>query len=145
MDHTSLDDLLGIDPHDPAQQAAAQDVDEFVDLIETLVRIRKQNGLTQTEVADRMGTTQSAVSDIENIAGDPHISTIQRYARAVQARVRFTVTRDPGHTTVIATPKTAWLKIMPCHTATTVRAFAAPTEPSPPQAARPGATVVRQP
>lgn len=89
-----LDELLGIDPQDPAQAEASRDVQEFTTLIESLVRLRKDQGLTQKDVAEAMGTTQSAVSDIESIAGDPRISTVQRYARAVRAmlgfRLRFT-------------------------------------------------------
>ncbi|MFI6762455.1 helix-turn-helix domain-containing protein [Micromonospora sp. NPDC050417] len=34
-----------------------------------------------------MQTTQSAVSDLENGCVDPHLSTLQRYARAVTARL----------------------------------------------------------
>lgn len=88
---TGLYDLLGIDPEDPAQRAAEEDTDEFVALIDTLVAMRKGFGLTQAEVAEAMGTTQSAVSDIERIGGDPRISTVQRYARAVRARLHLRV------------------------------------------------------
>lgn len=41
----------------------------------------------QREVAARMGTTQSAVSDLEQGRVDPRLSTLQRYVRAVGARV----------------------------------------------------------
>lgn len=34
-----------------------------------------------------METTQSAVSDFERLGGDPKLSTIQRYARAVGVRL----------------------------------------------------------
>lgn len=45
---------------------------------------RKEAGLSQTEVAQRMGTTQSAVSDLESGAvGDPRLFTVLRYAQAV--------------------------------------------------------------
>ena len=36
-------------------------------------------GMTQREVAKRMGTTQSAISDIET-GGNPTIATLDRYA-----------------------------------------------------------------
>nr|WP_246405311.1 helix-turn-helix domain-containing protein [Nocardiopsis algeriensis] len=86
-----LDDLLGIDAEAPEQQEADQDVQEFVSLIDALVELRKQQGLTQSDVASAMGTTQSAVSEIESVANDPRISTVQRYARAVCARLQFRV------------------------------------------------------
>ena len=49
-----------------------------------LLRARARAGLTQDAVAERMGTTKSAISRLE-AAGKhaPSLSTLQRYARAV--------------------------------------------------------------
>ena len=51
---------------------------------EQLLRARARAGLTQDAVAERMGTTKSAISRLE-AAGKhtPSLSTLQRYARAV--------------------------------------------------------------
>jgi transcriptional regulator with XRE-family HTH domain len=43
-------------------------------------------GLTQGDVAARMGTTQSVVACIESGRGTPSIRTVQRFANAVGAR-----------------------------------------------------------
>lgn len=52
--------------------------------------LRLEQGLSQRAVADRMGVTQSAVSDIERlVAGTTYLSTLQNYARAVGVRVRL--------------------------------------------------------
>lgn len=59
-------------------------------VITALSSVRKRHKLTQCEVAQVMGTSQSAVSDLEN-GGDPYFSTLQRYARAVGARLRIVV------------------------------------------------------
>jgi transcriptional regulator with XRE-family HTH domain len=40
-------------------------------------------GLTQTQVAARMGTSQSAVARVEAAGSDVRLSTIERYAAAV--------------------------------------------------------------
>ncbi|MDE3203084.1 MAG: helix-turn-helix transcriptional regulator [Acidobacteriota bacterium] len=40
-------------------------------------------GLSQTEVAARMGTSQSAVARLESGAGDVRMSSLERYAAAV--------------------------------------------------------------
>jgi transcriptional regulator with XRE-family HTH domain len=40
-------------------------------------------GLSQTEVAARMGTSQSAVARLEAGEGDIRLSTLERYAAAV--------------------------------------------------------------
>jgi transcriptional regulator with XRE-family HTH domain len=55
--------------------------------IAALVACRTGAGLTQESVAERMGTTQSAVSELEGGATDPRLSTLQRYARSVDSRL----------------------------------------------------------
>lgn len=52
-------------------------------LTEELVARRVELGLTQTEVAARMGTSQSAVARLESGQADVRISTLERYAAAV--------------------------------------------------------------
>jgi predicted NBD/HSP70 family sugar kinase/transcriptional regulator with XRE-family HTH domain len=49
--------------------------------------IRKKQKLSQTEVAARMGTTQSAVSDLEAGRVEPQLRTLQRYAQAIGQRL----------------------------------------------------------
>lgn len=44
---------------------------------------REDAGMTQEQVAERLGTRKSAISRIENHAGDMRLSTLQRYAEAV--------------------------------------------------------------
>lgn len=78
-----FDELL----EDPAVAAAADDAAVRYDLLKELVRTRNLAGMSQKEVASSMETTQSAVSEFESCRTDPHFSTIQRYARAVGARV----------------------------------------------------------
>ena len=59
------------------------DAERRRELLRSLIACRKQLGLSQKEVAKKMGTTQSAVSDLEGGVSDPRLSTIQRYARSV--------------------------------------------------------------
>lgn len=44
---------------------------------------REQAGLTQEELALRLATKKSAISRIENHAGDIRLSTLERYAKAL--------------------------------------------------------------
>ncbi len=53
------------------------------DLSLELVSRRHALGLSQTEVAARMGTSQSAVARLEAGEADVRLSTIERYAAAV--------------------------------------------------------------
>jgi predicted transcriptional regulator len=52
-------------------------------LMSTLVARRRALGLSQTEVAARMGTSQSAVARMEAGGGDLRLTTVERYAAAV--------------------------------------------------------------
>lgn len=96
-------ELLGIDLTDPDVQGENAAIDRDMRLIETLVAIRKQRGLTQAEVAERMGRSQPAVSDFERLGGDPHLSTIRRYALAVGAEVVHLVSAPGGAATTSST------------------------------------------
>jgi transcriptional regulator with XRE-family HTH domain len=83
--------LLGLDPRDPEVIDSQEDDTSLAELMRLLNEFREHHELTQKMVADRMGTTQSAVSDLERTAGDPRMRTIQRYARAVNASLRWVV------------------------------------------------------
>ncbi|WP_327142435.1 helix-turn-helix domain-containing protein [Nocardia sp. NBC_01327] len=63
-------------------------------LIAELAERRRAAGLSQTEVAARMGTSQSAVARLETENVDVRTSTLQRYAAAVDSRITLHVTND---------------------------------------------------
>lgn len=59
--------------------------DERENFLRTLVDLRKQSGLTQKDVAERIGVTQPAVAEFEHYDANPRLDTILRYALAVNA------------------------------------------------------------
>ncbi len=59
--------------------------DEFA-IARELISARARAGLSQAEVAQRMGTTQSVVARLESGRRPPSLRTVQRYAQAVGAR-----------------------------------------------------------
>ena len=67
------------------RQAYNEQAPEF-ELARELMAARMRAGLTQGEVAARMGTTQSVVARIESGRGTPSLRTVQRFASAVGAR-----------------------------------------------------------
>jgi transcriptional regulator with XRE-family HTH domain len=75
----------------PEARAAFDDAQARNSLVDALVSLRHALGLTQTEVARRMGVKQPMVSGFENEGSDPRLSTIQRYARAVHATATFSL------------------------------------------------------
>ncbi|MCF8169281.1 MAG: helix-turn-helix domain-containing protein [Rhodoferax sp.] len=59
--------------------------DEF-SMARELIAARSRAGLTQGEVAERMGTTQSVIARLESGRRAPSMRTVQRYAMAVGSR-----------------------------------------------------------
>lgn len=58
-------------------------------LVRELVARRQAAGITQTEAAARMGTSQSAVARLESGATDVRLSTLERYAVAVGGEITW--------------------------------------------------------
>src|SRR5215470_15609713 len=58
-------------------------------LVTDLAAQRQAAGLSQTEVAARMGTSQSAVARLESGAVDVRASTLERYAAAIGGEISW--------------------------------------------------------
>ena len=58
-----------------------------------LVAARAHAGLSQAQVAERMGTTQSTVARLESGKHPPSLRTVQRYAQAVGGRAVVRIER----------------------------------------------------
>jgi ribosome-binding protein aMBF1 (putative translation factor) len=58
-------------------------------LVEELAGQRKSARLSQTEVAARMGTSQSAVARLESGDADVRASTLERYAAAIGSQITW--------------------------------------------------------
>ncbi len=63
--------------------------DDAAELIDRLAELRRSQGLSQTAVAARMGTSQSALARLESGQSDVRLSTLARYAAAVDADIGF--------------------------------------------------------
>jgi transcriptional regulator with XRE-family HTH domain len=75
----------------PAVKAEYDAQAEGFALVDELLRARKRAGLTQAEVATRMGTQTPAVARLEAGGGSkrhsPSLATLQKYAEAVGCRL----------------------------------------------------------
>ena len=58
-------------------------------LVEELAGLRKAARLSQTQVAARMGTSQSAVARLESGDADVRASTLERYAAAIGSQITW--------------------------------------------------------
>lgn len=65
-------------------------------LVERLKEIREKQGMTQEDLAFRMGISQPAVSSIESGNTDPKLGTLRRYANALGCVISHHVETDDG-------------------------------------------------
>jgi len=81
-----------------ADAQAAMMAEERGRLVRELAGQRQAAGLSQTEIAARMGTSQSAVARLESGTADVRASTLERYAAAVGSQITWKLNR-PGEGT----------------------------------------------
>ena len=62
-----------------------------------MLKARARAGLTQDAVAEKMGTTKSAISRLESAGRHtPSLATLKRYARAVGCELQVRLVRQKG-------------------------------------------------
>jgi predicted transcriptional regulator len=77
---------------DPAFRAEHERIErEEMPMLDTILTARKAAGLTQAQVAERMGTKAPAVARLENAlingSPSPSLSTLRKYAAALGKRI----------------------------------------------------------
>ncbi|WP_374624222.1 helix-turn-helix domain-containing protein [Devosia sp.] len=80
--------------HSPQFRAEYEKADAEFAVIEALVRARTGAGLTQTELAKRIGTTQSAIARLEGGGTSPSLATLRRYAEATGTRLQVSLVAE---------------------------------------------------
>jgi transcriptional regulator with XRE-family HTH domain len=80
----------------PEVRAAYDALDEEFAFLDEVLKARAESGLTQAQVAKRIGTTQSAVARLESGTSkhSPSVATLQRYARALGYRVEVRLVKQ---------------------------------------------------
>ncbi len=79
---------------EPRYRAAYDALTPEFELAKALIRARLRAGLSQAELARRMGTTQSVIAKLESGKSLPSTRTLHRYARATGSKVRITLVAD---------------------------------------------------
>ena len=76
---------------DPEFNAAYEESETEYALLRELLQARQRAGLTQAEVAEKMGTKPPAVTRLETSLSDsrhsPTVATLKKYARAVGCKL----------------------------------------------------------
>lgn len=69
--------------------------DEYA-LLDEFLKARAAQGLTQAQVAEKIGTTQSAVARMESGSGkhSPSLATLSRYAEALGCKLEVRLVRN---------------------------------------------------
>jgi predicted transcriptional regulator len=78
---------MGSRSHDPVFPGFSEMAARRRILASDLTARRLHLGLSQTEVAARMGTSQSAVARLESGSADVRLSTLERYAAALDQQL----------------------------------------------------------
>jgi transcriptional regulator with XRE-family HTH domain len=85
-------------------KAAYEALGPEFELLHQMVKARQEAGLTQAQVAERMGTKPPAVARLEASLSSgkhsPSLATLRKYAEAVACRLEIYLVRDqaaPNH------------------------------------------------
>lgn len=80
--------------HEPVFPGFAEMAARRRAVTDELAERRQRLGLTQTQVAARMGTSQSAVARLESGDADIRLSTLERYAAALGHQLELRLTKE---------------------------------------------------
>jgi ribosome-binding protein aMBF1 (putative translation factor) len=84
---TSLANLRSKLLTDPDVKAEYDRLGPIFAVVGEMIEARQEAGLTQAEVASRMGTTQSVVARLETARHMPTFDLVARYAAAIGRRI----------------------------------------------------------
>ena len=60
-------------------------------LLDAIAAVRSRSHISQSAIAKRINTSQSAIARLEAGIVDPRLSTVQRYAASVGKRIQWTL------------------------------------------------------
>ena len=84
-----VDDLFAEWRKDPRYLAEYDALDEEFTLAAAVIAARTHAGLTQEELAARMGTTQSVIARLEGGRSKPSTTTLEKLAKATGTRLKI--------------------------------------------------------
>ena len=82
---------------DPEVRAEYDRLGPIFAIVGELIDARQAAGLTQAQIAARMGTTQSVIARLEKARHMPSFDLVARYAAAVGRRVDMRLVPGGGH------------------------------------------------
>ncbi|MDO8559405.1 MAG: helix-turn-helix transcriptional regulator [bacterium] len=70
---------------------AYEDIGPEFNLVRMIIQKRIKEGLTQKELALKVGTKQSAISRLESGAYNPTVSILRKVAEALDAQIKISI------------------------------------------------------
>lgn len=74
---------------DPEFAAVWEDARDEFSIAREIIRTRVAAGMSQKELAEKIGTTQSVIARLESGSHMPSVSTLKRVAEATHAKLRI--------------------------------------------------------
>jgi len=93
--HLDFDKFLKESLKNPALRAEYDKLQPEFALIEAVIQARKERGLTQAQLAGKIGTKQSVVSRLEIGRANPSVAFLKRLAQALHSRLEIHFTPLP--------------------------------------------------
>jgi len=75
----------------PEVKAAYDDLEPEYKIIEAVIRHRIEKNLTQKQLAEKMGTTQSAIARLESGNANPSLAFLKRMAAALDTKLEISL------------------------------------------------------
>ena len=88
---TSWDDIKAARTDSPARKRGYERAGRAIRLAFEIRALREKKGLSQRELAERVGTTQSAIARLEAGKVSPSLPTLDKIATALGAEVSLTI------------------------------------------------------
>jgi ribosome-binding protein aMBF1 (putative translation factor) len=86
---TKFSDFKAVLLADPEVRAIYDELAPEYEIARAVIKARIAAGLTQEQLAQRMGTTQPVIARLESGRAKPSMSTLLRVAKATGTRPRF--------------------------------------------------------
>jgi DNA-binding XRE family transcriptional regulator len=88
---TSWEDIKAARAHSPARRRGYEMAGRAIRIAFEIRALREKKGLSQRELAERVGTTQSAIARLEAGNISPSLPTLDKIAHALGAEVSLTI------------------------------------------------------
>ncbi|MDP2585680.1 MAG: helix-turn-helix transcriptional regulator [Candidatus Curtissbacteria bacterium] len=87
----NFDDILKKALKDPEFKKEYDALEVEFSIIEQVIRRRLQEGLTQKQLAERVGTKQSAIARLEGGSTNPSVAFLQKVSKALGSKLQISI------------------------------------------------------